>query len=212
MPVGGTLLGSVGKPIPGCEVTLAEDGEIRAKGRNIFLGYYKDAVATAETLQDGWLLSGDLGAWDAAGYLSIVGRKKEILITAGGKNIAPKNIEAALKNHPLVAEAVVIGDRRAYLTALLQVDPEALQRFGEQHGLGAAPADHPKVRAELQKAVDACNELFARVEHVRKWSVLPRPLAIDTGELTPTLKIKRKKVYENFSSEIEAMYAGSGES
>lgn len=212
MPNGGTLLGSVGKPIPGVEVKLAEDGEIRAKGRNIFLGYYKDAQATAETLQDGWLLSGDLGAFDSDGYLSIVGRKKEILITAGGKNIAPKNIEAALKNSPLINEAVVIGDRRAYLTALLQIDVDALKRYGEANGLGAdVSADHPKVKEEIQKAVDACNELFARVEHVRKWRVLPRPLGIDTGELTPTLKIKRKKVYENFASEIEAMYAGGGE-
>lgn len=211
LPNGGTLLGSVGKPIPGCDVKLGEDGEIRAKGRNVFLGYYKDPAATAEALQDGWLLSGDLGAWDADGFLSIVGRKKEILITAGGKNIAPKNIEAALKNHPLVGEAVVIGDRRAYLTALLQVDPDALKRFAEANALGQATADHPRVRDELQKAVDACNEQFARVEHVRKWRVLPRPLAIDTGELTPTLKIKRKKVYENFSTEIEAMYAGAAD-
>ncbi len=211
MPFGGTLLGSVGKPIPGCEVKLGEDGEIRAKGRNVFLGYFKDPAATAETLQDGWLLSGDLGAWDNDGYLSIVGRKKEILITAGGKNIAPKNIEAALKNHVLINEAVVIGDRRAYLTALIQIDVDALKRFADQNGIGEAHADHPKVREELQKAVEGCNELFARVEHVRKWKVLPRPLAIDTGELTPTLKIKRKKVYENFAAEIESMYAGSAD-
>jgi long-chain acyl-CoA synthetase len=211
LPETGTRLGSVGKPIPGCEVTLAEDGEIRARGRNIFLGYYKDPIATAETLHDGWLLSGDLGAWDSDGYLSIVGRKKEILITAGGKNIAPKNIEAALKNHPLVNEAVVIGDRRAYLTALIQVDPDALKRFADANGIADATSDHAKVKEELQKAVDACNELFARVEHVRKWKVLPRPLGIDTGELTPTLKIKRKKVYENFAAEIESMYAGAAE-
>ncbi len=211
LPETGTRLGSVGKPIPGCEVTLAEDGEIRARGRNIFLGYYKDPIATAETLHDGWLLSGDLGAWDSDGYLSIVGRKKEILITAGGKNIAPKNIEAALKNHPLVNEAVVIGDRRAYLTALIQIDPDALKRFADANGIADATSDHAKVKEELQKAVDACNELFARVEHVRKWKVLPRPLGIDTGELTPTLKIKRKKVYENFAAEIESMYAGAAE-
>ncbi|MDP2317388.1 MAG: long-chain fatty acid--CoA ligase [Pseudomonadota bacterium] len=204
---GKTKLGSVGPTIPGAEVKLAEDGEILLRGPNVFLGYYKDPSATAETLIDGWLHSGDLGAFDADGFLSIVGRKKEILITAGGKNVAPKNIEAALKNHPLISEAVVIGDRRAYLTALLQVDPEALARFGEANGLGATvTVDEPKVRDELQKAVDACNELFARVEHVRKYKVLPRPLAIDTGELTPTLKLKRKNIYVNFSKEIEEMY------
>ncbi|MDP2304444.1 MAG: long-chain fatty acid--CoA ligase [Pseudomonadota bacterium] len=206
---GKTKLGSVGPAIPGAEVKLAADGEILLRGPNVFLGYYRDAAATAETLVDGWLLSGDLGAFDADGFLSIVGRKKEILITAGGKNVAPKNIEAALKNHPLIGEAVVIGDRRAYLTALLQVDLEALARFGELSGLGATVgAEDPKVREELQKAVDACNELFARVEHVRKYKVLPRPLAIDTGELTPTLKLKRKNIYTNFAKEIEEMYEG----
>ncbi len=206
---GKTKLGSVGPAIPGVEVKLGSDGEIMLRGPNVFLGYYKDPVATAETLADGWLLTGDLGAFDTDNFLSIVGRKKEILITAGGKNVAPKNIEAALKNNPLISEAVVIGDRRAYLTALLQVDPEALARFGEANGLGAAvSASDPKVRAELQKAVDACNELFARVEHVRKYRVLPRPLAIDSGELTPTLKLKRKNIYVNFSQEIEEMYQG----
>ncbi len=208
---GRTKLGTVGPALPGVEVKLAADGEILARGPNVFLGYLKDPVATAETLQDGWLLSGDLGAFDADGFLTIVGRKKEILITAGGKNIAPKNIEAALKNHPIVNEAVVIGDRRAYLTALIQLDPDALKRFGDIHSLPAEGlAQHPLVRGEVQKAVDASNEQFARVEHVRKFQVLPRPLGIDTGELTPTLKVKRKKVYENFAREIEEMYAEGG--
>lgn len=206
---GKTKLGSVGPAIPGVEVKLGSDGEIMLRGPNVFLGYYKDPVATAETFADGWLLTGDLGAFDTDNFLSIVGRKKEILITAGGKNVAPKNIEAALKNNPLISEAVVIGDRRAYLTALVQVDPEALARFGEANALGAAvTTSDPKVRAELQKAVDACNELFARVEHVRKFKVLPRPLAIDSGELTPTLKLKRKNIYVNFAQEIEEMYQG----
>jgi len=206
---GKTKLGSVGPAIPGVEVKLGSDGEIMLRGPNVFLGYYKDAAATAETLADGWLLTGDLGAFDEDNFLSIVGRKKEILITSGGKNVAPKNIEAALKNNALISEAVVIGDRRAYLSALLQVDPEALARFGEANGLGAAvTTSDPKVRAELQKAVDACNELFARVEHVRKFKVLPRPLAIDSGELTPTLKLKRKNIYVNFAQEIEEMYQG----
>lgn len=203
---GKTKLGSVGMAVPDVRVELGPDGEVRVKGRNVFLGYYKDPAATAEALQDGWLLSGDLGAFDDEGYLSIVGRKKEILITAGGKNIAPKNIEAALKQHPLVSEAVVIGDRRAYLTALLQVDPDALKTLANQ--LTVAPdVTNPAIQAELQKGVDACNELFARVEHVRKWVVLPRQLGIDTGELTPTLKLKRKVIYANFAAEIEAMYA-----
>jgi long-chain acyl-CoA synthetase len=208
---GHTKLGTVGPVFPGVEVKLAADGEILVRGPNVFLGYFKDPAATAETLVDGWLLSGDLGAFDADGFLSIVGRKKEILITAGGKNIAPRNIEAALKNHPLVGEAVVIGDRRAYLTALLQVDTDALKKLAEaQHLPAEGLLENPAVRAELQKAVDAANEQFARVEHVRKFAVLPRPLGIDTGELTPTLKIKRKVIYKNFAREIEGMYEDGG--
>ncbi|MFZ5478566.1 MAG: AMP-dependent synthetase/ligase [Myxococcota bacterium] len=196
---GKTKLGTVGPPIPGVEVKLAEDGEVLVRGPNVFLGYYKDPVATAETLKDGWLCSGDLGAFDEQGFLSIVGRKKEIIITAGGKNIAPKNIEEALKSHPLVGEAVVIGDRRPYLVALLTLEPDALAR------LGGAPGD-ASVQAELQKAVDAANELFARVEHVRKFAVLPAPFSVDGGELTPSLKIKRRVVAQKYEREIEGLY------
>lgn len=208
---GVTRLGTVGKAIPGVEVKIAEDGEVLVRGPNVFAGYLRDSAATAETLRDGWLCSGDLGAFDAEGYLSIVGRKKEILITAGGKNIAPRNIEAAIKACSLVAEAVVIGDRRPYLAALLQLDPDALARFAAERGLGTPDPAHPTVRAELQRAVDACNEQFARVEHVRRWTVLPRPLGVDTGELTPTLKLKRKTILANFSSEIESLYAAGAE-
>lgn len=204
---GRTRLGTVGPAIPGCEVRLAEDGEIQARGPNIFLGYFKDPVATDETLKDGWLLSGDLGAFDADGFLSIVGRKKEIIITAGGKNVAPKNIEVTLKDNALIADAVVIGDRRAYLTALLVLDDDAVARFCATNR--CTPTDAP-LRAELQRAVDACNAVFARVEHIRKFQVLPRPFTVATGELTPSLKVKRKVVYKNFEKEIEGMYA-SGE-
>ncbi len=197
---GAVRLGTVGRPVPGVEVRLGDDGEILVRGPNVFLGYFKERAATAEALVDGWLHSGDLGAFDADGYLSITGRKKDILITAGGKNVAPRNIEDALRASPLVAEAVVIGDRRKYLTALLVLDEAALAGRG---GDAAAPA----VRAELQQAVDHANAALARVEQIKKFTVLPRPFSIEAGELTPTLKIKRAVVSERYADEIAAMYA-----
>jgi long-chain acyl-CoA synthetase len=205
---GQVKLGTVGPAWPGVEVKLAEDGEILVRGPNVFLGYYKEPEATAATLIDGWLHSGDLGAFDAEGFLSITGRKKEIIITAGGKNIAPKNLEAALKNHALVSEAVVIGDRRKYLTALITLEPEAAAKFCAAKGVDPATAHLAEpVRAELQKAVDQLNEELARVEQVKKFTVLPRALSVQDGELTPTLKVKRKAVAEHFAEQIEAMYA-----
>jgi long-chain acyl-CoA synthetase len=198
---GNNKVGSVGPPIPGVEVRFGDDGEILVRGPNVFLGYFKDAAATGETLVDGWLCSGDLGKLDEAGNLLITGRKKEIIITAGGKNITPKNIESALKDHPLVAEAVVVGDRRKYLTALLVLAPDAASRIG---------AEDERLRAELQRVVDDVNKQLARVETVKKFHVLPRPFSIETGELTPTLKVKRRVVYERYAREIEAMYAGDG--
>lgn len=200
--------GTVGPALEGVEVRIAADEEILVRGPNVFLGYYKEPQATAETLKDGWLYSGDLGAFDADGFLKITGRKKEILITAGGKNIAPKNIEAALKNHPLINEAVVIGDRRKFLTCLVTLDPEASARFAREHGIAAGEAHtHAKVLAEVQKAVDVANQELARVEQIKKFTVLPRNLTVEAGELTPTLKVKRKKVNETWAAEIEAMYA-----
>jgi long-chain acyl-CoA synthetase len=192
---GRTKFGTVGVPLPGVQVKIADDGEILVKGPNIFLGYYKEPQATAECLIDGWLHSGDLGAFDPDGFLSITGRKKEIIITAGGKNIAPKNIEAAIKESPLVSEAVVIGDRRKYLVALITLD-EAV----------AGSRDRASITAEIQRTIDAVNAKLARVEQVKRFTILSRQFGIDTGELTPTLKIKRKVVNANFSAEIESMY------
>ena len=202
---GNNKVGTVGPPIPGVTVRFADDGEIQVHGPNVFLGYFKEPQATAETLVDGWLCSGDLGKLDEIGNLVITGRKKEIIITAGGKNVAPKNIESALKEHPLIGEAVVVGDRRKYLTVLLTLDPEAAGRFTRERG--GAPA-RPEVRAEIQRAVDEVNANLAKVETVKKFTVLPRPFTIDAGELTPTLKVKRRVVYERYAREIEAMYEG----
>lgn len=206
---GATKFGTVGPPWPGTQVKIAEDGEILVKGPNVFMGYYKDPAATNDTLIDGWLYSGDLGQFDDDGFLTITGRKKEIIITSGGKNIAPKNIEAALKNLDLVSEAVVIGEQRRYLTALLTLEEEAATKFAEAHGLDVASMhENPAVRAHLQKEIDEkVNSLFARVEHVRGFTIIPRQFTVEDGELTPTLKIKRRIIDKNFKDRIEAMYS-----
>ena len=199
---GKTKIGSVGPALPGLQVKIAEDGEILVKGPNVFMGYYKEPEATAETLKDGWLCSGDLGAFDSDGFLTITGRKKEIIITAGGKNIAPKNIEAALKESPLVGEAVVIGDRRKFLTVLVTLDDVAARKLVPDGDLATAEP----IRAAVQTQIDRVNESLARVEQVKKFTILPKPFGIDTGELTPTLKIKRKVVATKYAREIDAMY------
>ncbi|MEJ7602620.1 MAG: AMP-binding protein [Kofleriaceae bacterium] len=193
---GKTRLGSVGPPLPGIEVKIAQDGEILVRGPNVFLGYYKEPEATAESLKDGWLSSGDLGAFDHDGFLTITGRKKEIIITAGGKNIAPKNIEAAIKESPLVGEAVVIGDRRKFLTCLITIDDTVANLLVGN-----------ELRTAIQSQIDVVNKSLARVEQVKKFAILGKPFGIDTGELTPTLKIKRKVVAQLYAREIEAMYA-----
>ncbi len=203
--VGRTKFGSVGPAIPGCTVKIADDGEILVGGPNVFMGYFKEEAATNETLVDGFLHSGDLCDLDSDGFLSITGRKKDIIITAGGKNIAPKNIEAALKNHDLIDEAVVIGDRRKFLSALITIDPEALTAFGAKNG-GVETPDDPKIQAVVQKAVEEVNSHLARVETIKKFTILKRNFSVEDGELTPTLKVKRKIVNEHFSDEIESMY------
>src|SRR5204862_2866351 len=183
--------GTVGKPFPGCEVRIADDGEILVRGPNVFKGYYKNPDATRETLVDGWLHTGDLGEVDADGYIKITGRKKDIIITAGGKNITPANIEADIKQHPLVSQCVLIGDRRPYLVALVTLDPEEAVKFAAEHGLPEDPealAANDEVRRQIEEHVAKVNEKFARVEQVKKIEILPRDLSQEGGELTPTLK------------------------
>lgn len=204
---GQTRLGTVGKPLPDTEVRIADDGEILVKGPHVFKGYAKDPKATAEALVDGWLCTGDLGAFDDEGYLVITGRKKDIIITAGGKNIAPKNIEAALTDLVLVSQAVVIGDRRKFLSALITLDPDAVETFRAQTGFEGPAHEAPALRDAVQQGIDATvNPRFAQVEHVRKFTVLDRELSIEDGELTPTLKIKRRIVNDHFADTIDAMY------
>ena len=200
--------GTVGPAIPGAEVRLADDDEILMRGPNVFLGYYKDEEATKATKDaDGFLHSGDLGAFDGP-FLKIIGRKKEIIVTAGGKNIAPKNLEAAFKDSPLVGECVVIGDRRKFLSALVALDPDGAERFAAKESEDLATLhESPTLRAALQTHLDAMNQKFARVEQIKKFTVLPRPLDVEHGELTPTLKVKRNRVAENWAEAIDAMYA-----
>ncbi len=205
---GNAKFGSVGPAVPTVEVKIADDGEIVVRGPNVFLGYYKDEAATNDALVDGWLHSGDLGKFDERGFLNITGRKKDIIITAGGKNIAPKNIEAALKNTPFIEEAVVIGDRRKFLSALLFLDQEAAKKWASENGEPTTDLrNNAKLKALIQADVDGVNKLFARVEHIRKWTVPAKPLSIEGGELTPTLKVKRAKVNAHYEEDIESMYA-----
>ena len=202
--------GSVGKPFPGVDVKIAEDGEILVKGANIFRGYYKNQDATKETIVDGWLHTGDIGRIDEDGFLYITGRKKDIIITAGGKNITPANLENWLKQDQYISQAVVYGDRRPYLTALITLDPESIGPWAEQQGLGTAdPAELAKrdeVRAMVQKVVEQVNSRVGPVEQIKKFTILPQDLSQETGELTPTLKVKRNVVYEKYDDELDAMY------
>jgi long-chain acyl-CoA synthetase len=207
---GATRFGATGQVWPGSEVKLAGDGEILLKGPNVFMGYYKDAAATKDTLVDGWLHSGDLGRFDEDGFLTIVGRKKDIIITSGGKNIAPRNIEAALRNLELVGDAVLVGEGRKYLCALITLDPEAAERFAEANHLeGQELHENPQLIEAIQADIDELvNPQFAKVEQIRRFTVLPRPFSIESGEMTPTLKLKRKAICDMHLEEIEAMYAG----
>jgi long-chain acyl-CoA synthetase len=201
-------IGTIGKPFPDCEVKIAEDGEILVKGPNVFQGYYKNEEATREAIVDGWLHTGDIGEYDDEGYLKITGRKKDIIITAGGKNITPANLEAEFKQCRYVSQCVVVGDRKPYLVSLVTLDPEEVAKLGEEEGWDPASApDQPEVRDILQKHLDEMNEKFARVEQVKKFAILPADLSQEGGELTPTMKVKRNVVAEKYKDEIEKLYA-----
>jgi long-chain acyl-CoA synthetase len=202
-------IGTIGKPFPGCDVKIADDGEILVKGPNVFQGYYKNEEATSEALVDGWLHTGDLGAIDSDGYITITGRKKDIIITAGGKNITPANLEAEIKQHPLVSQCVVIGDRRPYLVGLVTLDPDEAVAYAKQHGLPEDPealASNEAVKAEIDAHLAEINKKFARVEQVKKLRILPHDLSQAGGELTPTLKVKRAAVAQNYEREIDELY------
>jgi long-chain acyl-CoA synthetase len=206
-------IGTVGTALPGMTVTIAEDGEILLKGGNVCAGYLNDPGATAELLDaDGWMHTGDTGAFEDDGSLRILGRKKDIIITAAGENIAPEGIEADLMNHPLISEAVVVGEGRRYLAALVTLDPEGLITWARaHHKLGdlEALSTEPELRAEIQQVIDDVNSKRSRAEGIRKFRVLARVLTTEDGELTPTMKIRRNVVYEHHAGVIAELYAGS---
>jgi long-chain acyl-CoA synthetase len=203
-------VGTIGKPFPGCEVKIADDGEILVKGPNVFQGYHKNPEATAETIVDGWLHTGDIGEIDSDGFIKITGRKKDIIITAGGKNITPANLEAEIKQHPLVSQCVVVGDRRPYLVALVTLEPEEAVKYAQENDLPEDPvqlAQNADIKASIEAHVEKINENFARVEQVKKIAILPHDLSQESGELTPTLKVKRAVVAQKHEGEIEQLYA-----
>lgn len=204
-------VGTIGKPFPGCEVRVADDGEILVKGPNVFQGYYKNDEATRETIRDGWLHTGDVGEIDPDGFIKVTGRKKDIIITAGGKNITPANLEAEVKQHALVSQAVVVGDRRPYLIALVTLDPDEAVKFAQENDLPEDPeqlASNDAVRAAIDAHIQQLNEKFARVEQIKRFTILPHDLTQQRGELTPTLKVKRAVVADKYGDEVEGLYGG----
>lgn len=207
---GANKIGTVGRAIAGSEVKLGDDGELMFAGGNVTSGYFKMPGETAETFQDGWVLTGDIAEIDDEGFVSIVDRKKEIIITAGGKNIAPTKLEGLIKNHPLIGQVCVIGDRRKYLSALIVLDGDMAPAWAERQGIAFTDMESfsqlPEIQAEAQKAVDDANEHVARVEQIKRFTVLPNEWTPETDELTPTLKIKRRVIHERYEAEIESLY------
>ena len=204
--------GSVGVAIPGQEMKLLDDGEVCFRGGNVFSGYLKDPDRTAEALdEEGWLHTGDVGEIDDDGYLKIVDRKKELIITAGGKNISPANLEAAIKSYPLIGQACAVGDARPYMTALIVLDPDVAPAWARSRGIDfssvAELATHPDVRAEVERCIEEANGRFSQVEKIKKIAILPTEWPPDSDELTPTMKLKRRGVLAKYADEIEALYA-----
>jgi len=203
--------GTVGPVGPGIEMKLAKDGEVLYRGRNLMLGYFKNAEATAETIDsEGWLHTGDIGEIDSEGFLKITDRKKDLIITAGGKNIAPQRIERTLRTSRYISQVVAYGDKRKYISALISLDPENIAEWAKQNGLGSAGAEElaadPRVNTLIEQEVAARNGSLASFESVKRFRILPRDLSIEDGELTPTLKVKRKVVCDKYAHLLDSMY------
>ncbi|MFC7492080.1 MULTISPECIES: AMP-dependent synthetase/ligase [unclassified Knoellia] len=203
-------IGTVGPPLPGTSVRIAEDGEILLRGVNVFGAYRNNADATAEAIRDGWFHTGDIGELDDDGYLRITGRKKEILVTAGGKNVAPAVLEDRLRAHPLVSQCIVVGDQKPFIAALLTIDEEMLPGWAANHGVEGITAAKARtdetILAELQKAVDDANSAVSKAESIRKFAVLESDFTEESGHLTPSLKLKRNVVMRDYADEVDALY------
>ncbi|MCM0638324.1 AMP-dependent synthetase/ligase [Cellulomonas wangsupingiae] len=205
-----TKIGTVGPALPGTSLRIAADGEIEIKGIQVFRGYHDNAQATEESLHDGWFRTGDLGALDEDGFLTITGRKKEIIVTAGGKNVAPSVLEDRLRGHPLVSQVVVVGDQRPFIGALVTLDPEGVPGWLTAHGKPPMTieeaAKDPDVLASLDKAVERTNKAVSRAESIRRYRILDRDLTIADGYLTPKLSVRRAEVLKDFAADVEALY------
>lgn len=209
--VGDMKVGTVGKLLPGNSMRLAEDGELLVSGGVVFNGYWRNEEATAEAIVDGWFCTGDLGEVDSDGFLKIVGRKKEIIVTAGGKNVAPAVLEDQLRAHPLISQAMAVGDAQPFIAALITIDTDAFVGWKNHHRKDPAAsvadlANDPDLTAEVDRAVKEANQAVSAAEAIRKFRILRVDFTEDTGELTPTMKVKRKVVAEKFAEEIEAIY------
>ncbi|MDQ1597928.1 MAG: long-chain acyl-CoA synthetase, partial [Microbacteriaceae bacterium] len=207
-------IGKVGPPLPGVSVRIADDGEIQAKGVNVFAGYWKNPEETARVFDGDWFKTGDLGEFDEHGFLTITGRKKEIIVTAGGKNVAPAQLEDPIRANPIIDQVIVVGEQRPYISALITLDREMLPVWlthnGETGGMSIEDAaKNAKVLAEIQRAVDAANSTVSRAESIRRFVILPNELTEASGHLTPKLSIKRNVIVQDFSDAIDDMYATS---
>jgi long-chain acyl-CoA synthetase len=202
----------VGRPSPGCTVRIADDGEILMKGRHIFAEYWDNPTATGETIVDGWFHSGDIGELDDDGFLTITGRKKELIVTAGGKNVAPAVLEDRLRGHPLVSQAVVVGDAKPFIACMVTIDAESLAPWLAAHGKPADASvaslvDDKDLRAEVQDAVDDANKAVSHAEAIKKFVILPEDFTEDGGTLTPSLKVKRTVVMAQYADTVTLLYA-----
>jgi long-chain acyl-CoA synthetase len=203
-------VGTVGEPIPGIEVRLAEDGEILTRGPHVFRGYFREPELTAQTIDpEGWLHTGDVGAWDD-GHIRILDRKKDVIITAGGKNITPAYIENKLKFSPYIQDAVVIGDRRKYLVALILIDEDVVTQFAQQHRIPFATfadlTQHPEIRRLIKGELDKVNRTLSQVETIKRFALLPRRFYEEEGDVTPTKKVKRRNIERRYGDLIESLY------
>ncbi len=209
---GALRIGTVGQPLPGVDVRIADDGEICIRGVNVFGAYHGNEAATAEAIRDGWFCTGDIGELDDDGFLRITGRKKEILVTAGGKNVAPAVLEDRLRAHPLVSQCIVVGDGQPFIAALVTLDAEMYPGWAANHGLEAVPfasaRTNEQILAEIQRAVDDANTAVSRAESIRKFAILDADFTEESGHLTPSLKLKRNVVMRDFEDEVAALYGG----